>query len=139
MNLPYISPINTQQQNININRQRQQYIQNMQSPPLPNTTVPATQAMEANDGYDSPMTGSPPPPVGPMTSISRPQHDWIDKLLERWVILNNHEFDIVEEQEFKDLLKYLCPAYQIPGRSMTGGRLLTELHHEIKKEVENVK
>lgn len=71
--------------------------------------------------------------------ISRTDCKVLDAKLAKFVILGNHEFDVVEEPAFVSFAKGLCPGYDPPSRKVIGGRLLDDLYEEVKLEVEQVR
>ena len=92
-----------------------------------------------NDGYSSDSDEWTPEPVSTLQFIDQTQWKYIDRLISEWVILNNHEFSITEEPEFKKLMKYILPAYETCGREMIRGRLMNELKERTENKVHKVK
>ena len=70
--------------------------------------------------------------------ITREQCNELDKRVARFVILGNHEFDIVEEQEFRDLMQYAVPGWKPMGRKLISDRLVIEMFEEQKLRVKQV-
>ena len=62
----------------------------------------------------------------------------IDRKISEWIFFNNHSFDIVEQDEFKEIFRSILPGYQLPSRKTIGNRLLTECYERTKKQVHKV-
>ena len=79
-----------------------------------------------------------PEPASSVQFVQPRQCEYIEALICEWIMFNHHEFNIVEQPEFKKLLKYLLPAYEAPGREVIGGRLMNELKQRTENKVHKV-
>ena len=85
-----------------------------------------------------PIPHAPPPSTGTTAPIDQQQCKRLDFLLSKWILVNSHEFDIVEEPEFIELISALQPQYKLPSRKVIGNSLLDELYDHYENRVKNV-
>ena len=133
-NMPYASPLNPVRRARLQQQQIHNYHQGRTSPAIgtnlllqPTSCSSITRnnvdAQHSNQQHATNTESTPPTPAT-TTRLTQEQHKYIDNLVGRWIILQNHEFDLVEEPEFIKLINYLWPAYEVPGRKTVCNRLL---------------
>ena len=98
------------------------------------TDVPSDETSDSSDCDESRSSDPSPFP----TILTRQQSTEIDKKIARFIIFGNHEFDCVEEPDFRDLIKYIAPGYKPMGRKVISDRLVLDLFEEQKSRVKKV-
>ena len=156
-NLPYQSPLNSQQRNQQIQQQRQRYALTFPSPAMNTSQSPTTSNHNINPNNHNHNVSNqnvniqtfqsdpilhpddnPPPSPSQSSSSTQEQHDYIDQLLIEAVILGKNPFNLFNQYHMRKLINFLVPSYEIPGEKTVGGTLLDGLEERIKKEVNKV-
>lgn len=115
----------------------------------PTTSVPLPSSSDSPSAHSPPSaTSSPtapsalshaPPTIGTAAPIDQQQCKRLDFLLAKWVITQGHEFNIVEEPEFRELIAALQPQYQLPSRKVIAGTLLDDVYGHYEGRVKKVR